>query len=299
MRRACIDIGSNTTRLLVADFDGERLATVHQERAFSHLRRAFTSEAEIGAAKIAEVASVVSAQLHTARELGAEDVRGVATAAVRRAANRDALTAAVRGSCGLEVAILSAEEEARLAFSGAARTLGYVPSGPLGVVDVGGGSCELVVGKVPDGVTWCASLELGSGELADECLRSDPPTVDELGRARARVSEALAGVRPPHAECALAVGGSATSLRRIAGSMLDASAFARILALLGAERAVDVARRSGLATDRVRLLPAGLLILQAASERFGVPLEIAHGGLREGLLLEAPAGGSALEASGD
>ncbi|MBV9942195.1 MAG: hypothetical protein JO262_08730 [Solirubrobacterales bacterium] len=286
MRRACIDIGSNTTRLLVADFDGEQLTPVHQERAFTHVRRAFTSEAEIGVAKIAEVASVVSAQLQTARELGAEDVRGVATAAVRRAANRDALIAAVHASCGLEVAVLSPEEEARLAFSGAARTLGHVPAGPLGVVDVGGGSCELVVGEVPDGVRWCASLELGSGDLADECLRSDPPTVEELGRARARVSEALDGLRPPHTECALAVGGSATSLRRIAGSMLDAPAFARILALLGAERAADVARRFGLDTDRVRLLPAGLLILQAAAERFGAPLQIAHGGLREGLLLE-------------
>ena len=288
MRRACIDIGSNTTRLLVADFDGERLATVHQERAFTHVRRAFNSEAEIAATKIAEVASVVSGQLKTAHELGAEDVRGVATAAVRRAANSAALVAAVRGSCGLEVAVLPPEEEARLAFSGAARTLGHVPSGPLGVVDVGGGSCELVVGEVPDAVTWCASLELGSGELADECLRSDPPTAGELGRARARVSEALDGVRPPHAECVLAVGGNATSLRLIAGPMLDRSAFARILALLGAERAVDVSRRFGLDTDRVRLLPAGLLILEAASERFGMPLEIAFGGLREGLLLEAP-----------
>jgi len=290
VRRACIDIGSNTTRLLVADCDSERLTPVHQERAFTHLRRAFTSEAEIGAAKIAEVASVVSAQLGTARELGAEDVRGVATAAVRRAANRDALIGAVRGSCGLEIAVLSAEEEARLAFSGAARMLGRAPSGPLGVVDVGGGSCELVVGKVPDRMSWCASLELGSGQLADECLRSDPPTDDELGRAWTRASEALDGVRPPHADCVLAVGGSATSLRRIAGSMLDAPAFARILSLVAAERAVDVARRFALDADRVRLLPAGLLILKAASERFEAPLEIAHGGLREGLLLEASRG---------
>jgi len=143
------------------------------------------------------------------------------------------------------------------------------------------------VGELPDGVSWCASLELGSGQLADECLRSDPPTVGELGRARARVSEALDAVRPPYAKCVLAVGGSATSLRRIAGSMLDAAAFARILDLLAADCAVDVAGSFSLDEDRVRLLPAALLILQAASERFGAPLEIAHGGLREGLLLEA------------
>ncbi len=290
MRRACIDIGSNTTRLLVADCDAERLVEIHQERAFTHVRRALTPAEEIGAEKIAEVASVAAAQIQKARELGAVDVLGVATAAVRRAANRDALVSAVRESCGIELAILSPAEEARLAFTGAARTLDYAPAGPLGVVDVGGGSCELVVGTVPDQVAWFASFEVGSGELADECLRSDPPTADELDRARARVSEVLDGVRPPRAAAVVAVGGSATSLRRIAGPVLDAAAFGRVLAVLAAERADDVARRFALDADRVRLLPAGLLILQAASERFGAPLEIAQGGLREGVLLEASRG---------
>ena len=287
MRRACIDIGSNTTRLLVADCDAGRLVEIHQERAFTHVRRALSPNEEIGAAKIAEVVSVVAAQLQRARDLGAADTRAVATAAVRRAPNRVALVSAVRRSCGLEVAILAPEEEARLAFSGAARTLGYVPSGPLGVVDVGGGSCELVVGTVPGRVSWYASFELGSGELADECLRSDPPSQDELDRARERVGDALEGVRPPHAASVVAVGGGATSLRRIAGPVLDSAAFRRVLAVLAAERSVDVARRYALDADRVRLLPAGLLLLQAASERFGAPLEIAQGGLREGVLLEA------------
>ena len=153
VRRACIDIGSNTTRLLVADCDGERLVEVHQERAFTHVRRALTPGGQIHSAKIAEVVAVVGAQLKRAHDLGAVDVRGVATAAVRRAGNRDALVDAVRASCGLEVAVLSGDDEARLAFSGAARTLGYVPSGPLGVVDVGGGSSELVVGTVVSSTT--------------------------------------------------------------------------------------------------------------------------------------------------
>jgi exopolyphosphatase / guanosine-5'-triphosphate,3'-diphosphate pyrophosphatase len=290
VRRACIDIGSNTTRLLVADCDAEGLVEVHQERAFTHVRRALTPGEEVAAEKIAEVVSVVAEQLQTARDLGAVDVHGVATAAVRRARNREALVSALRSSCGIELTILAPEEEARLAFTGAARTLGYAPAGALGVVDVGGGSCELVVGTVPDQVTWFASFEVGSGQLADECLRSDPPTPVELDRARARVKEVLDGVRPPRAARVVAVGGSATSLRRIAGPMLDAAAFGRVLAVLSAERAVDVARRFALDADRVRLLPAGLLILQAASEGFGAPLEIARGGLREGVLLEASRG---------
>jgi exopolyphosphatase/guanosine-5'-triphosphate,3'-diphosphate pyrophosphatase len=290
VRRACIDIGSNTTRLLVADCDAEGLVEIHQERVFTHVGRALTPRGEIATDKIAEIVSVVADQIQKARELGVVDVLGVATAAVRRARNREALVSALRESCGIELAILPGDEEARLAFTGAARTLGYAPSGALGVVDVGGGSCELVVGTVPDQVTWFASFELGSGELADECLRSDPPTAVELDRARARVSEALDGVRPPRAAIVVAVGGSATSLRRIAGPVLDAAAFGRVLAVLSAEPAADVAARFALDADRVRLLPAGLVILQAASERFGAPLEIAHGGLREGVLLEASRG---------
>jgi exopolyphosphatase / guanosine-5'-triphosphate,3'-diphosphate pyrophosphatase len=290
VRRACIDIGSNTTRLLVADCDEARLLEIHQERAFTHVRRGLTATKEIREDKIAEVATVVAAQLQAALELGATDVRGVATAAVRRAPNRDALVWAVRRSCGLEVEILSAADEARLAFTGAARTLGYDPAGPLGVVDAGGGSCELVVGTVPDQVSWFASSEVGSGVVADECLRSDPPSAEDLSRARARVRKALDGVRPPATARVVAVGGSATSLRRIAGPVLDADAFARTLALLAGARSDGLARRFALDEDRARLLPAGLVILQVASELFGAPLEVANGGLREGLLLEVPHG---------
>jgi exopolyphosphatase / guanosine-5'-triphosphate,3'-diphosphate pyrophosphatase len=290
VRRACIDIGSNTTRLLVADCDGQRLREVHQERAFTHVRRALSSDEEIVPEKIAEVARVVAAQMDTARELGACEARGVATAAVRQAANRTELLAAVRESCGLEIKVLTAEEEARLAFGGAARTLGYVPAGPLGVVDVGGGSSELVVGTAPHHVIWCVSFEVGSGQIADECLHSDPPAAEELANARARVADALAGIRPPAVDRAVAVAGGAASLVRIAGPRLDAAAFTRSLELLAAAPAAAVARRFGLAGDRVHLLPAGLLILQAAAERFGETLEVAQGGLREGVLLEAADG---------
>jgi exopolyphosphatase / guanosine-5'-triphosphate,3'-diphosphate pyrophosphatase len=286
VRRACIDIGSNTTRLLVADCDGDRLVEVHQERAFTHVRRALTPSEEIDAEKIDEVVAVVVGQLQRARDLGATEVVGVATAAVRQAANGHALVSAVRAACGLEVAVLPAEEEARLAFTGAARTLGYAPEGSLAVVDVGGGSSELVVGTVPDQIDWYASCPVGSGQLTDECLPSDPPSAAEIARAGERIGAALEGVQPPPAARVVAVGGSATSLRRIAGPLLDAEAFARVLALLAGECATELARRFELDVERVRLLPAGLLILQAAAERFGAPLEVGRGGLREGLLLE-------------
>jgi exopolyphosphatase/guanosine-5'-triphosphate,3'-diphosphate pyrophosphatase len=185
------------------------------------------------------------------------------------------------------VQVLTGEEEARLAFVGAARTLGHEPAGELGVVDVGGGSSELVIGTVPDRVSWSASFAVGSGEIAASCLRSDPPSEDQLAEARDRVAGALAVSDVPRPAEAVAVGGSAASLARLAGTRLDADVFARSLHALAAEPAADVARRFGLDVRRVRLLPAGLLILQAAAELFGLPLAVARGGLREGVLLEA------------
>ena len=287
MRRACIDIGSNTTRLLVAECGREQLLEVHQERAFTSIGRGLRRDGTIAPEKIAEVVEAVVAQLRIARELGAMDVRGVATAAIRRADNGPALVNAIRAACGLGIEILSGEEEARLAFVGAARTLDHEPSGELGVVDVGGGSLELVVGTAPDQVSWCTSFELGSSDLADGCLRSDPPSSAELSEARSRVEQTLAGVTIPQPFEAVAVGGSATSLRRVAGPLLDSEAFRRSLRMLATDRATEVARRFALDLERVRLLPAGLLILQAASELFGTSLQIARGGVREGVLLEA------------
>jgi exopolyphosphatase/guanosine-5'-triphosphate,3'-diphosphate pyrophosphatase len=105
-----------------------------------------------------------------------------------------------------------------------------------------------------------------------------------------RVAEALSGVEPPKATEALAVGGSATSLRRLVGPVLDADAFRNSLKLLSTERAVDVARRFALDLERVRLLPAGILILEAVSALFEAPLQIARGGVREGVLLEGTGG---------
>jgi exopolyphosphatase/guanosine-5'-triphosphate,3'-diphosphate pyrophosphatase len=287
VRRACIDIGSNTTRLLIAECDRDRLLEVHQERAFTRVGRAVGDAGEISDAKIAEVTAVVARQLRTAKELGASEVYGVATAAIRRAANGGALVAAIRESCSLSVAVLSWEEEARLAFLGAANRISGDPGGVLGVVDVGGGSSELVVGTAPDAVTWCTSFGVGSGDLADRFLCSDPPSAAELAAAEAHVEEAMQEIRPPRPAAAVAVGGSATSLQRLAGPLLDGATFARALALLGTERAGEVARRFGLDVERVRLLPAGLLILQAASRLFEVPLRIGRGGVREGVLLRA------------
>lgn len=290
MRRACIDIGSNTTRLLVADCLGTELVDVHQERVFTHIGRGRRPDGSIPQEKIEEVSAVVAEQAERARELGASEVRAVATAAIREAGNGPSLVAGVRERCGIEVEILSWQEEARLAFIGVACALESPPAGELGVVDVGGGSSELVVGTAPDRVSWAASLPLGSAELTRNCLRSDPPGSRELADAMDEVDTVLDALDVPHPVQASAVGGSAASLARLAGTPLDEVAFARSLELLARRPAADVARLHGLEEERVRLLPAGLLILQGASRRFGLPLHVGRGGLREAILLEGSRG---------
>ena len=287
MRRACIDIGSNTTRLLVADCPNGEITRIHEERAFTHLGRDRLADGTIPPDKLARVVSVVADQLATARKLGCSDVQAVATAAVRRAANGPQLAAVVREECGLEVRILSGEEEARLAFVGAAGSFGRAPAGDLGVVDVGGGSSELVVGRVPDQVRWSRSLPLGSSDLAVRFLRSDPPSSAELSAAREEIHSTIEQLDVPRPDEAAAVGGSAASLARLAGRILDRAAFVRALGQLVGAPCQEVATRFGLDAERVRLLPAGLLILEAAYDLFRAPLVVTGGGLREGVLMEA------------
>jgi len=290
VRGACIDIGSNTTRLLVADCAGGRVIPVLQERVFTHIAMGRRTDGTIDAAKIEEVAGVVGDQLGRARELGAARIRAVATAAIRLAGNSGELAGAVDALCGLPVDVLSGREEARLAFLGAASALEVPPPGELGVADVGGGSCELAVGSAPDSVRWSASLPLGSADLTREYLHCDPPGEDELARARARVADTIDGLEVPRPKFAVAVGGSAASLRMVAGPLLGPIAFSTAFGELAGRPAAEVARRFGIEPQRARLLPAGLMILEAAAQRFGRPLLVGGGGLREGVVLELARG---------
>jgi exopolyphosphatase/guanosine-5'-triphosphate,3'-diphosphate pyrophosphatase len=288
LRRACIDIGSNTTRLLVADCDGSGLVELRQERAFTLIGRSIDASGAIPTVKLAEVLQTVVAQYQIARELGAEHVRCVATAAIRRAANGDALIRLVHDACeGLELEVLSGAEEARLAFIGAAWAMGAGDEQGLGVIDAGGGSSELVVGDGPARVHWWVSVPIGSGDVTQRWLRSDPPAPDELEEAMSQTRAVFASVRPPpDVRRLVAVGGSATSLRLLAGPMLDLGSLDHLLAIAQRFSAVEFARSFGVDVQRARLLAGGLLILRAVAELFDVPLEIGRGGLREGLLLD-------------
>jgi exopolyphosphatase/guanosine-5'-triphosphate,3'-diphosphate pyrophosphatase len=284
-----VDIGSNTVRLLVADVHEGRLRELMTQRAFVRLGKGMRRGGAIRVEKIAETAEAVATQVKGARELEPLTLTVVATAAVRDARNGDELLEAIERRTGLPVALLTEVEEARFAFVGATKTLASPVAGPVGVVDVGGGSSEIVVGTVAGGVTWSESFRIGSGFLTDSYVRCDPPSVGELNSMRSHIGGCFEGLDVPPTERAVAVGGSATSLRRLVGLELSHEALDRSIGLLASWPAEEIGRRFQVDPQRVRLLPAGVLILDELAQRLAGPLNIGNGGLREGVVIEMAA----------
>jgi exopolyphosphatase/guanosine-5'-triphosphate,3'-diphosphate pyrophosphatase len=287
-RAACIDIGSNTTRLLVAEPDPTRpggLVEVVAHRAFVRLTAA-ERRSGIPDAKARAIAEAVAEQALTARANDIAALRVVATAALRDAPGRDQLIARLSEAAGVPVEVLSGEEEARLAFAGATASLARDGVGTVVVADVGGGSTELAHGAPGRGPTWWASLPIGSGALAEAHLDADPPAPEAVAAARAEAAAAVAAAGCPPADVAWAVGGSATSLRRLCGEMLTAAALDLALARVTAGPAAQVALDLDLHVERVRLLPAGLVLLAAVATAAQCPLHVGCGGLREGVVLD-------------
>jgi exopolyphosphatase/guanosine-5'-triphosphate,3'-diphosphate pyrophosphatase len=283
---AAIDIGSNTTRVLVAEPVDGQLKKVMEQRAYTRINKAVDDSGAITAEKIAEVSEVVATQVRLARELGAEEIRAVATAAVREAGNGEQAARAIAAAAGVPVEVLSDEEEGRLSFVGATKTLGHPVDGTVGVVDVGGGSTEVILGTVPGGAETVRSWRVGSGVLADELIASDPPSAAEIRKVRDRIDDVFEGVEIERPSQAVAVGGSATSLRRLVGAVLEYETLERGIRVLSADPAAEVARRFELDPQRVRILTTGVLLLEKVSELLGQPLQIGKGGLREGVILD-------------
>jgi exopolyphosphatase/guanosine-5'-triphosphate,3'-diphosphate pyrophosphatase len=287
VRAACIDIGSNTTRLLVAELDPARpggLVEVAAHRAFVRLT-ADERRAGVPAGKARAIAEVVAEQARTARAHDAGALRVVATAALRDAPGRDALLARLEQVAGVEIEVLSGEEEARLAFAGATASLG-ADAGTVLVADVGGGSTELAAGTPGERPEWWASVPIGSGALADAHLHGDPPAPDQLASARAEARAAIAAAGCPRADVAWAVGGSATSLRRLCGAQPTAATLDAVLARVTAGPALDAALDLDLHVERVRLLPAALVVLAEVLRAASCTLRVGGGGLREGVVLD-------------
>ena len=324
---AAVDVGSNTIHLVVArpTDEGHGLVTLADELDMTRLGADISAQGALSPERIARAITVLKAQKARADALGAEDFLLIGTEGVRAASNADEFLARVQHELGVALQLISGEQEAAFTYWGATSGLS---SGAerLAVLDLGGGSMEVVIGE-GSRILWRVSLPLGSGAMHDRYAPSDPPHAAELEHVRQETASQLAARQPPLPVArAIACGGTATNLAALAARALNipepaglgSSAatsgtdtaqlgqltrgqMAALEALLCATSAADLTRRYGIMDARARLLGAGAAVLSAAVERLGVDaLAISRRGVREGTILaRLHAGDRWLDAASD
>ncbi|HYL41154.1 MAG TPA: hypothetical protein VET90_07590 [Candidatus Binatus sp.] len=283
---AAVDIGSYSVHLVVARVHGRELDSLHDESAFLNLGRSIDAEGDIGSATPRLVATLTR-YVAEARDLGASTVVVAGTDPLRRAPDAAAVRAEIARAAGVEVVVLSHEEEALIAL------LGVQAGRPIiqetVVVDVGGGSTEVLVAD-PRHEPVVAGLSLGAARLSGLLVANDPPLPSELGALADHAVAAFLDAPGAAPRAMIAVGGTARSLLRLGPPLSNRALSARriraALQLLAAAPAVEVAERYGIRPSRALVLPAGASILLAALGHYHLDhLRVAKGGLREGLML--------------
>jgi exopolyphosphatase/guanosine-5'-triphosphate,3'-diphosphate pyrophosphatase len=289
MRVGVVDLGTNSTRLLVADVHEEQVDEVSRSLTITRLGEGVDVRRKLLPLPVARVRNVLSEYRRELEELGAERVLTLGTSAVRDADNGEAFLGEIEWSYGFSTRLLSGEEEAELTRRGVAngRVLG---DGAL-VLDVGGGSTELITAHER------VSLDVGSVRLTERHIRSDPPAQHELDDAAAAVRDALPGFAP---EEMIGVAGTITSLaalelggydpQRIHGYRLGRASveaqLERLASLPLAERRV----LPGLEPERAQVIVAGAVIVDQVLRRYGLEeLEVSERDLLHGAALEAAA----------
>lgn len=274
MRIGVIDVGSNTTRLLVASTGPEGLVPLETQK----LRLALGAEIErqdaVSAVHVAAAAKAVREMAGIARRKRVASLDVFLTAPGRQAANADELVAALSRAAGVQARVLTKEQEGTLAYRGAVLTADTPLPSRIAVCDIGGASTEIAVGSPAGEPEWIESVDLGSVRLTARA-----------GDMRAEAAGAFAGLRPPELEAALVVGGSARAARRLVGAELGAPELAEALRIVETTSPREVARRFGVDRARAEILPAGVVLLSEVQQQLGVALNVCSGGIREGAVL--------------
>ncbi|MGN6796612.1 MAG: Ppx/GppA phosphatase family protein [Gaiellaceae bacterium] len=278
---AVVDVGSNTVRLLVS----ENGRTLLSERAMLRLGADIERHGAIPEEKLAKTSVVVADLVARARSAGASQIEILIASPGRQAANGVELEDRLRRAAACPTRILTSDEEGHLAFLGALSSARIPPWRTVAVVDVGGGSAQVVVGSRRTGPVWTGSIDIGSQRLTNRALFHDPPGQDQIDDARREVARLLGGFDPPATRTTFAVGGTARALKRITGSRIGAAELEDALHQLAATPTAVLARQYGIGEQRARTLPAGAVILSTLQRRLGTTLKVQRGGLREGAVL--------------
>lgn len=278
-RVGVIDVGSNSTRLLVADVADGRVAPVARRSTVTRLGRGVDLSGQLASEAIEATCAAVDPYVATLQELGAEKVDAIATSAVRDATNGSAFVAELRERFALSARVLDGDEEARMTYVGA--TSEHSPEVPTLVIDIGGGSTELIVGEGRE-AKWHVSLQAGVGRHTERHLVHDPPTPVELEALakdlRGLIESARAGAPP--AEAGIAVAGTPTSLaaiemelvpydpQKIHGHVLELPSIQRMLSGLAATPIERRREIPGLHADRAPTIVAGVVTLVETMRAF-------------------------------
>jgi exopolyphosphatase/guanosine-5'-triphosphate,3'-diphosphate pyrophosphatase len=289
MNLAVIDVGSNTIRLLVAHENAGELETVQERTAWVRLGGDVATMGEISPLRLEAAARTVSEFAAEARKLGCMHLTTLVASPGRQAANGNELLRRLEASAQVPVRLLRRDEEARLAYDGAVSSAGLAEEA-VAVCDVGGGSTQLAVGTPALGPVWVRSLDIGSLRLTRQVFDRFPPGKQGFKEARRVVREHCDGLLFPLPKVALAVGGSARGLKRLAGTRtLGEDQLAQAVKTLRKRPADELAEEHGINPERARTLSAGAVILSEIQRRMMVPLVVGRGGVREGALLELAA----------
>jgi exopolyphosphatase/guanosine-5'-triphosphate,3'-diphosphate pyrophosphatase len=281
-RVAGIDCGTNSIRLLVADLTGDSKADVHREMRVVRLGEGVDRTGSLAPQAIERTRVALVDYAATCRSLDVERIRMVATSASRDAGNSADFRSMVLDVLGVEPEVISGDEEAALSFLGATKDL---TGGPFLVMDIGGGSTELVLGQ--GAVAAARSVDIGCVRLTERHLRSDPPTPDEVAAAEADIDAAIALIRQvvpvERARTAVGLAGSVTTVAALALDLASYDAerihLSRICAgdidkvttdLLSMTR-VQRAALPVMHPGRVDVIGAGALILRVLVDRLGLP----------------------------
>jgi exopolyphosphatase/guanosine-5'-triphosphate,3'-diphosphate pyrophosphatase len=277
MRIAVVDIGTNSTRLLICDRDGDRITDeLERHSNVTRLGAGVDADGRLDQEAMERVYQVVDEYKELIERHGAEHRIAVLTSAVRDAANGPAFAESIKKRYDLEPHVITGDEEARLTFTGATSERDPGDQTPSVVVDIGGGSTEIVVGRGHD-VTFHVSTQAGVVRQTERHLHDDPPTEAELDETRRDVRETLSHGVPETqrdaVEHAIAVAGTATSLGAIAqelepydpdkvhGYRLNREQCEQILERLAALPLSERKEVPGLHPDRAPTIVAGVIIL--------------------------------------
>ncbi|BCJ71326.1 hypothetical protein CS0771_08700 [Catellatospora sp. IY07-71] len=299
MRLGVLDVGSNTVHLLVVD--AHRGAHPWPARSLKERLRLAEQLGEAGELTIAGADALVKACAQAkaaAEELGAEELMAFATSAVRDATNSAQVLRRVYEETGVDLKVLSGEDEARMTFLAVRRWFGW-SAGRLMVLDIGGGSLELAAG-IDESPTAAVSLPLGAGRLTRRWLTADPPGAAELAALESYVDEQLMHRELDELKgCEFAAATSKTfrSLARLAGAAPSGDGLwaPRALTRRGLHQvrgfiqripSAALAELDGVSASRSHQLLAGAVVAEAAMRRLGVDeLRICPWALREGVIL--------------